>query len=289
MRCRNDDFFIGTGTVTVRSFGLLQVVGASVQTLDIELTMFVREHLIASTRSKVGGVSAVSSILLELDLLFLSAIFIAVQTETSARQLVARGIIIAILGVVQLVGVHTDFAFGSEAPVCAISGVIRVLELYFVFVIGRATCRIDSGVVVQVCSIGDRNSSAVIQIEPCSTGLDIRNAYHKIVITFKTAIINFIHRRIVGDIIGNAIGFNDYTIESVISNAIGQGIIEQNSVLFIVIVSTVGACGQGSGQLELELFVDRMVSAGTKTCFVGAILIVINFLLNIGLYNLMIN
>ena len=31
------------------------------------------------------------------------------------------------------------------------------------------------------------------------------------------------------------------------------------------------------------------ISAGTKTCFVGAILIVINFLLNIGLYNLMIN
>lgn len=110
-------------------------------------------------------------------------------------------------------------------------------------------------------------------------------------ITFKTAIINFILRSIVGDIIGNAIGFNDYTIESVISNALGQGIIEQNSVLVIVIVSTaiVFACGQGSGQLELELFVDRMVSAGTKTCFVGAILIVINFLLNIGLYNLMIN
>ena len=32
-----------------------------------------------------------------------------------------------------------------------------------------------------------------------------------------------------------------------------------------------------------------MVSAGTKTCFVGAILIVINFLLNSGLYNLTIN
>ena len=83
VRCRNDDFFIGTGIVIVRSFGLSQVVGASVQTLDIELTMFVREHLIASIRSKVGGVSAVSNILLELDLLFLSAIFTAVQTEAA--------------------------------------------------------------------------------------------------------------------------------------------------------------------------------------------------------------
>ena len=101
------------------------------------------------------------------------------------------------------------------------------------------------------------------------------------------AIINFILRRIFGDIIGNFLGFNDYTIESVISNALGQGIIEANSVLIIVIVSTAFfACGQLSDQPELELFVDRMVSAGTKTCFVGAILIVINFLLNIGLYNL---
>ena len=55
VRCRNDDFFIGTGTVTGRRGGLLQVVGASVQTLDIELTMFVREHLIASIHSKVRG------------------------------------------------------------------------------------------------------------------------------------------------------------------------------------------------------------------------------------------
>ena len=130
--------------------------------------MFVREHLIASIRSKVGGVSAVSSILLELDLLFLSAIFIAVQTEASALQLITRFIFIVILGVVQLVGVHIDFAFGSVvgsvAPVFAVgSGVIRVLEPYAVFVLGRA---IDSGIFVQVCSIGDRNRSAVIQIKP---------------------------------------------------------------------------------------------------------------------------
>ena len=45
VRCRNDDFFIGTGTVTGRRGGLLQVVGASVQTLDIELTILARDHL----------------------------------------------------------------------------------------------------------------------------------------------------------------------------------------------------------------------------------------------------
>ena len=42
--------------------------------------------------------------------------------------------------------------------------------------------------------------------------------------------INGILRRIFGDIIGVAIGINDYTIEFVIfviSNAIGQGIIER--------------------------------------------------------------
>ena len=284
VRCRNDDSSFVTGTVTGRRGGLLQVVGASVQTFNVERAISGRLHFNSGfTGCVLDGVVEGAFFV---ELYFLSTSFVAVQTEAGALQLITRVSFIVILGVVQLVGVHTDCAFGSEAPVCAISGVIRVLELYFVFVIGRA---IDSGIFVQVCSIGDRNSSAGIQIEPCSTGLDIRNAYHKIVITFKTAIINFIHRRIVGDIIGNAIGFNDYTIESVISNAIGQGIIEQDSVLFIVIVSTVGACGQGSGQLELELFVDRMVSAGTKTCFVGAILIVINFLLNIGLYNLMIN
>ena len=199
-----------------------------------------------------------------------------------------------ILGVVQLVGVHIDFAFGSEAPVCfAIFGVIRVLEPYAVFVIGRS---IDSGFVVQVCSVGDRNRSAVIQIEPCicNTGFDIRNAYHKIVITFKTAIINFILRRIFGDIIGLVIGFNDYTIESVISNALGQGIIEQNSVLIIEIVSTaiVFACGQLSDQPELELFVDCMVSGTAPIVIVtkrAFIVVVINFLLNSGFYKLRLN
>ena len=35
------DYF--AGTVTVRSFGLLQVVGASVQTLNIELTILARD------------------------------------------------------------------------------------------------------------------------------------------------------------------------------------------------------------------------------------------------------
>ena len=51
----------------------------------------------------------------------------------------------------------------------------------------------------------------------------------------------------------------------------------------------VGACGQGSGQLELELFIDRMVSAGTKISCAGAILIVEiveNLLLNRGLFGL---
>ena len=82
-----------------------------------------------------------------------------------------------------------------------------------------------------------------------------------------------------------AIGINDYTIEFVISNALGQSIFEANSVRIIVIVSMVGACGQGSGQLELELFIDRMVSAGTKNSCAGAILIVEiveNLLLNRG-------
>ena len=140
-----------------------------------------------------------------------------------------------------------------------------------------------------MCSVGNRNSSAVIQIKPCvfGTGLNI-NVYHKRVLTFKIGSINGILRRI-GDIIGVAIGFNDYTIEFVIfviSNAIGQGIMKDNRVLIIVIVSTVSAVGQGSGQLELELFVDCMVSAGTKTSCAGAILIVINFLLNSGLFGL---
>ncbi len=91
---------------------------------------------------------------------------------------------------------------------------------------------------------------------------------------------------------GVVIGFNDYTIGSVISNALGQSIFEANSVRIIVIVSMVGACGQGSGQLELELFIDRMVSAGTKISCAGAILIVEiveiveNLLLNRGLFGL---
>ena len=167
---------------------------------------------------------------------------------------------------------------------CADSGIVGILEINTILVISTTAYSIDIGLFVQVCSIGDRNSRAFIQI--WYTGLDIRNAYHKIVITFKTAIINFILRRIVGDIIGNAIGFNDYTIGSVISNALGQGIMKDNRVLIIVIVSTVSAVGQGSGQLELELFVDCMVSAGTKTSCAGAIRIVINFLLNSGLFGL---
>ena len=113
VRCRNDDFFIGTGTVTGRRGGLLQVVGASVQTLNIELTIFVREHLNAFTLSaKVARVSAVI-IHFELDLIFSIASFIAVQTEASALQ---YGTILTVLmlGVVQLVGVHIDWsAFGS--------------------------------------------------------------------------------------------------------------------------------------------------------------------------------
>ena len=149
-----------------------------------------------------------------------------------------------------------------------------------------------------MCSIGDRNSSAVIQIKPCvfGTGLNIRNVYHKRVLTFKIGSINGILQRIFGDIIGLAIGFNDYTIEVVIfviSNAIGQGIMKDNRVLIIVIVSTafVSACGQLSDQLELELFVDCMVSGTAPTTSRAnvVVVVVINFLLNSGFYNLMIN
>ena len=106
------DYF--AGTVTVRSFGLLQVVGASVQTLNIELTILARDHLNAFTLSaKVARVSVVI-IHFELDLIFIMASFIAVQTEAGARQHIIRVIIIVILGVVQLVGVHIDWsAFGS--------------------------------------------------------------------------------------------------------------------------------------------------------------------------------
>ena len=128
VRCRNDDFFIGTGTVTVRSFGLLQVVGASVQTLNIELTILARDHLNAFTLSaKVARVSAVI-IHFELDLIFIMASFIAVQTEAGARQHIIRVIIIVILGVVQLVGVHTDFACGSMIKGCVDSGIVGILE-----------------------------------------------------------------------------------------------------------------------------------------------------------------
>ena len=134
-----------------------------------------------------------------------------------------------------------------------------------------------------MCSIGDRNSSAVIQIEPWCTGLDILNAQCEILIG-SIRIIIFSRN---GDI-GTAI-IDHNSIPAVKGNACRQSITKGNHVLVIVIVSTVGVCGQGSGQLELELFVDCMVSAGTKTCFVGAILIVINFLLNSGLYNLTIN
>ena len=123
------------------------------------------------------------------------------------------------------------------------SGIVGIGKINFIYVTSRTTCSIDIGFVVQVCSVGDRNRSAVIQIEPCvfSTGLDIRNAYHKRVLTFKIG-TSMVYFRRIGDIIGNAIGFNDYTIESVISNAIGQGIMKGNRVLVIVIVSTVGAC-----------------------------------------------
>lgn len=164
VRCRNDDWSIGTGTVTVRSFGLLQVVGASVQTFNVERTIIGGFHFNSGFIGCVLDGVVEFAVLVELH--FIRTIRIAVQTEASALQLVVLVNFIAVLGVVQLVGVHTDFAFGSEAPVCAVSGVIRVLEPYAVFVIGRATCSIDSGFVVQVCSIGDRNSRAVIQIEP---------------------------------------------------------------------------------------------------------------------------
>ena len=164
-------------------------------------------------------------------------------------------------------------------------GIVGIGEINFIYVTSTTACSIDRGFFVQVCSIGDRNSSALIQIKPCYTGLDIRNFYLKIVLTIKLVSINGILRRI-GDSIGDVIGFNDYTIGSVISNALGQGIMKDNRVLIIVIVSTVSAVGQGSGQLELELFVDCMVSAGTKTSCAGAIRIVINFLLNSGLFGL---
>ena len=114
VRCRNDDFFIVTGTVIFRRVGLPQVVGASVQTSNVELTMFVREHL----NSVLGFIGCVFDGVVEgaffVELYFLSTSFVAVQTEASALQHIIRVIIIAILGVVQLVGVHTDWsAFGS--------------------------------------------------------------------------------------------------------------------------------------------------------------------------------
>ena len=66
--------------------------------------------------------------------------------------------------------------------------------------------------------------------------------------------------------------------------------LKDNSVLIIVIVSTVivFAFGQLSNQLELELFVDRMVSAGTKTSLSPEVpsVVVINFLLNSGFFGL---
>ena len=204
----------------------------------------------------------------------------------------ARGIIIVILGVVQLVGVHTDFAFGSLTNGC-VDGIVGILEINTIIVFSITACSIDIGRFVQVCSIGDRNRSAVIQIELWifNTGFDIRNAYHKRVIIFKMAFINFILRRIAGDIIGVVIGINDYTIECVISNALGQGIIEQNSVLVIVIVSTVGAFGQLSDQPELELFVDCMVSGTAPTVIVTsrANVVVVDFLLNSGFFSLRLN
>ena len=140
--------------------------------------MFVREHL----NSVLGFIGCVFDgvvevvFFVELYFLFRSASFIAVQTETSARQLVARGIIIVILGVVQLVGVHTDFACGSMIKGCVDSGIVGILEIntILVFSSSRTACSIDSGFVVQVCSVGDRNSSAFIQI--WYTGLDILNA-----------------------------------------------------------------------------------------------------------------
>ena len=190
------------------------------------------------------------------------------------------------LGVVQLVGVHTDFACGSMIKGCADSGIVGILEINTILVISTTAYSIDIGLFVQVCSIGDRNSSAVIQIS--NAVLDIRNVYHKIVLTFKIVSINGILRRIFGDIIGRAIGFNDYTIESVISNAFGQSISEANSVIIIVIVSTVGACGQLSDQLELELFVDCMVSGTAPTTSRAnvVVIVVINFFSTVGFTNL---
>ena len=180
VRCRNDDSSFVTGTVTGRRGGLLQVVGASVQTLDIELTMFVREHL----NSVLGFIGCVFDgvvevvFFVELYFLFRSASFIAVQTEAGTLQLITRVSFIAVLGVVQLVGVHTDFAFGSMIKGCADSGIVGILEINTILVISTTACNIDIGLFVQVCSIGDRNRSAVIQIEPCCicTFLDIINA-----------------------------------------------------------------------------------------------------------------
>ena len=81
-----------------------------------------------------------------------------------------------------------------------------------------------------------------------------------------------------------------HRIQFVKGNAVRQSIIEANSVLIIVIVSTVivsrvGACGQLSNQLELELFVDCMVS-GTAP---AVIVVVVDFLLNSGFYKLRLN
>ena len=87
-----------------------------------------------------------------------------------------------------------------------------------------------------------------------------------------------------------------HPIQIVKGNAFGQSIIEANSVLIIVIVSTaiVFACGQLSNQPELELFVDCMVSGTAPTVIVTSranvvVVVVVDFLLNSGLYNLMIN
>ena len=145
---------------------------------------------------------------------------------------------------------------------------------------------IDIGLFVQVCSIGDRNSRAFIQI--WYTGLDIINAQcdglrivpFKCIVTFSNLLWS------------TAIAICDFhRIQFVKGNAVRQSISEANSVLFIVIVSTaiVFACGQLSDQPELERFVDCMVSGTTPTTSRANVVVVVDFLLNSGLYNLMIN
>ena len=170
---------------------------------------------------------------------------------------------------------------------CADSGIVGILEKNTILVISsiRTACSIDSGIFVQVCSIGDRNSRAFIQI--WYTGLDIINAQFEgglRIVRVKCIVIDHLW--------STAIAICDFhRIQFVKGNAVRQSISEANSVLFIVIVSTaiVFACGQLSDQPELERFVDCMVSGTTPTTSRANVVVVVDFLLNSGLYNLMIN